>query len=173
MKKARIDPILGAALIFIVAQILTIYVAFREKDFVEVNQITSPQASAGLPLGYFFGVVLLMGAVLFLIPVSKLRIVLKIMFTFLFAWGAFVVLGLSVPTYVAAVVSIAAGLVWLFRPRVWLHNVLMILALASAGSVFGFILSPWAAMLSMLVISVYDVLAVRFGYMIWMARSQI
>ncbi len=170
MKRPRIDPLFGAVLIFAVAQVLTLYIAFREKDFVEANQITSPQASAGLPIAYFLGVAALMGLVLFLIPISRLRIVLKIMFTFLFGWGAFVALALCLPVIIAAVVSAAAGLLWLFRPRVWLHNALMVLALVSAAAVFGFVLSPWATMLSMLVLSVYDVLAVRFGYMMWMAK---
>ncbi len=162
---------MGAALIFILSEVLTLYIAFREKGFVEANQITSPQVSLELPLAYFFGVVVLMGLILFLIPVSKLRIALKIMFTLLFSWGTFIVLALLVPFFAAAAfTAIVGGLIWLFSPRVWLHNVLMVLALVSAASVFGFILSPWAAMSSMLVISIYDVLAVRFGYMMWMAK---
>jgi len=47
----------------------------------------------------------------------------------------------------------------------------MIFTLASVGAVFGFLLSPWTAISFMLVISVYDVLAVRFGYMVWMVKK--
>lgn len=169
-KRPRIDPIISACLIFISAQALTLFISFRVKEFVEAEGITSPRLSAGLPIAYFFGVVVLMGLVLFLIPVSKLRIVLKIMFGTLFTWGTFVVLALVTPVLISALAAIMAGFVWLFRPRVWLHNVLMVLALVSAASVFGFMLAPWAAMVAMLVISVYDVVAVRFGYMLWMAN---
>ncbi|MDO8567143.1 MAG: presenilin family intramembrane aspartyl protease [Dehalococcoidales bacterium] len=171
MKKSRLAPLWSAVLIFLAAEALTVYTAFREKDFVEVNQIESPQYTLAYPVVYFFDVVSVMGAILFLIPVSKLRLVLKAMFAFLFAWGTFVVLGLSLPFYVAISVAAVAGLFWLFKPKVWLHNLLMILALVSAGTVFGFVLSPWAAMGSMLVLSIYDFLAVRFGYMLWMARK--
>ncbi len=169
-KRARLDPFLWGSLILITCQTFTLYVAFQEKHFVETYQITPPQISLGLPVVYFFAVVVLLGAVLFLVPVDKLRIAFRIMFTFLFAWGMFITLALSLPILAASLISIAGGLMWFFRPRVWLHNLLMIFTLASVGAVFGFLLSPWTAISFMLVISVYDILAVRFGYMLWMAK---
>lgn len=170
-KRARLNPFLWSSLILITSQTLTLYVAFREKHFVEAYQITPPQISLGLPVVYFFAVVVLLGAILLLVPVDKLRIAFRIMFTLLFAWGLFITLGLSLPILAASLISIAGSLMWLFRPRVWLHNLLMIFTLASVGAVFGFLLSPWTAISFMLVISVYDVLAVRFGYMLWMAKK--
>ena len=169
-KPLKSEPVFWSGLILIACQILTHYVAFREKDFVESNQITPPQISLELPLIYFFGVVVLLGLILFLLPISKLRIVLKVVFSFLFCWGIFIVFGLSLPLLAASIIAIAGSLIWFFRPRVWLHNLLMILTLVSAGSVFGLLLSPWAAIVFMLVISVYDVLAVRFGYMLWLVK---
>jgi presenilin-like A22 family membrane protease len=47
----------------------------------------------------------------------------------------------------------------------------MLLTMASVGTVFGRILSPWTAMILMLVLSIYDILAVRFGYMMWMVAK--
>lgn len=170
-KRLKFGPPFWSSLILIASQIFTLYVAFREKDFVEANQITSPQISLEVPLVYFFGAVVLLGAILFLVPISILRIALRIMFAFLFSWGIFIVLGLTSPLLVASLISVAAGLVWLFRPRVWLHNLLMIFTLVSVGAVFGFLLSPWIAISFMLVISVYDILAVRFGYMLWLAKK--
>jgi presenilin-like A22 family membrane protease len=46
----------------------------------------------------------------------------------------------------------------------------MIFTLAGVGALFGLILSPWTAVAFMLVISVYDVLSVRWGYMLWMVK---
>jgi presenilin-like A22 family membrane protease len=37
--------------------------------------------------------------------------------------------------------------------------------------VFGRFISPWTAMIVLAVLAVYDFLAVRFGYMIWMAKK--
>lgn len=169
-KRSKPEPVFWSSLIFVVSQAFTLYVAFREKDFVEANRITSPQVSLELPLIYFFGAVVLLGVVLFLVPISKLRMALKIMFTLLFSWGMFIVLGLSLPVLVASLISITVGLMWFFRPKIWLHNMLLIFALVSVGTVFGFVLSPWTAISFMFVISIYDVLAVRFGYMLWLAK---
>ena len=170
LKRWKLDVFLPGSLIFIVAQALTFYIAFQAKAFVEENQITSPQAPLGLGLVYFFGVVVLLGIVLFFIPVSKLRLILKLMFAFLFAWGTLIMSLLVMPFVVAAVIAAAAGIAWFLAPRVWLHNTLMIFALVSAGVVFGFMFTPWTVIALMFVLSVYDILAVRFGYMIWMAK---
>lgn len=169
-KRARLDPFLWSSLILITSQTFTLYVAFREKHFVETHQITSPEIPLGLPLLYFLGAVVLLGAILFLLPVDKLRIVFRIMFMFMFVWGMFITLGLSLPIFTASLISIAGGLIWLFWQKVWLHNLLMIVTLACVGAVFGFLLSPWTAISFMLVISVYDILAVRLGYMLWMVK---
>ena len=60
---------------------------------------------------------------------------------------------------------------WLFKPKVWLHNLLLLLALVSVGLVYGYLLAPWTAMLFLLVIAVYDAISVRFGHMMWMAQK--
>ncbi len=171
MAKRTLSPVLSGSLILVISQAITLLVVFQEKEFVEVNQIPSPQATLELPLAYFFGAVVVLGLILFLIPLSKLKILLKALFTFLFSWGIFIVLALYLPVYGAASVAIAAGLLWFFSPRVWLHNLLLMLAVVSVGLVFGYVLTPWTAMASMVVISVYDVLSVRFGHMMWMAKK--
>ncbi len=174
MKKRSIpEPVLWSSLMFVVAVTITYAVSYREMAFLEANpQIIPPQTSFELPLAYFFGTVVVLGVILFLIPISRLRLILRILFVTLYSWGIFVILALFLSSFLVVVlVSLAAGLVWFFRPRVWLHNLFMILALVSVGSVFGLILSPWTVMILLLAISVYDVLAVRFGYMMWMARK--
>jgi presenilin-like A22 family membrane protease len=99
---------------------------------------------------------------------SKLRIVFRVLFTLMFAWGVFIVVGLILPP-AAYPLAIIAGIGWLFWARVWLHDLLLLMTLAGAGSAFGFLFSPWTFMIFMLVIAVYDALAVRFGFMVWMA----
>jgi presenilin-like A22 family membrane protease len=47
----------------------------------------------------------------------------------------------------------------------------MLLAMASLGAVFGRMISPWTAMILLLIIAVYDFFAVRFGYMLWLAKK--
>jgi presenilin-like A22 family membrane protease len=150
---------------------LTLYIAVEEKLFFQTNQVVSPNVSLAPVTIYFFGVVAAMAIVLFLIPLRWLRYVFKILFTLMFAWGVFWValVRFAAPEPVAYALAAAAGLAWFFWARIWLHDLLLIIALAGAGSVFGFLFSPWTFMIFMLIIALYDFLAVRFGFMVWMA----
>ena len=143
--------------------------ASQEKPFFEANQITSPNISLGPITAYFFGVVVVMGLVLFIIPLSKLRLVFRALFALMFGWGVFIVIALFCRRRAAYAAAVIAGIAWLFWARIWLHDLLLLITLAGAGSVFGFLFSPLTFMIFMLIIAVYDVLAVRFGFMVWMA----
>jgi presenilin-like A22 family membrane protease len=167
--KAKLSPFFWSGITMVLALTLTFFVASREKVFIEANQIISPDISLGPVIIYFFAVVAVLALVLFIIPLSKLRLVFRALFALMFAWGVFITTGLTLPSWLSYAVAAIAGLAWLFWARVWLHDLLLLVALAGAGSVFGFLFSPLTFMLFMLVISVYDILAVRFGLMVWMA----
>ncbi len=153
----------------VLALTLALYVAIQEKLFFEVNQIVSPNTPLGPVAAYFFSVVVVLALILFIIPLSKLKLVFRILFTLMFAWGIFVVIALILPSAVAYPLAIIAGIGWLLLARVWLHDLLLLITLSGAGAVFGFLFSPWTFMIFMLIIAVYDVIAVRFGFMVWMA----
>ena len=199
-RKIRFKPVYWSILFFVTAQVLTFCIVTRIDGFLETNQIyippqsspetislwpqpppatPTPGAEAPAPfwtslgpiLIYFFAVVIVLGIVLFLIPMSALRNVLRVIFAFLFAWGFFIALVFWIPLTIAVIVSVAIGLTWLFVPRVWLHNLAMIFAMVSIGAVFGRMISPWTAMILLLVIAIYDFFAVRFGYMLWLTQK--
>ena len=167
--KSKLSPFLWSGLVMVLALTLALYVAIREKLFFEANQIVSPDISLGPVIAYFFGVVVALALILFIIPLSKLRLVFRILFTLMFAWGIFIVIALILPPAAAYPLAIIAGIAWLFWARIWLHDLLLLITLSGAGSVFGFLFSPWTFMIFMLIIAVYDVVAVRFGFMVWMA----
>ncbi len=167
----RHHPALWGSLIMVVSEIFAFVVAFRQKAFFEQSQTEPPEISLGPILAYFFGVVLIIGAILFLVRTRYLGMVMRILFTFLFSWGAFVALSLSIAIPFAATIALAAGLMWFFSPRVWLHDLLLAMAVVSAGAVFGFLIPPWTAIFVMLVLSVYDAVAVGLKYMQWMAQK--
>jgi len=193
---ARLSPVYWSILIFIAAQALTFGVIARENDFLEANQIyvpTQPEAfslwpqptvgpsgeitqtpayeSLGPILIYFFSVVVVLGLVLFFIPLKALRFLLRALFAFLFSWSVFVILVFWVPLPAALVIGIAFGTAWFVTPRVWLQNLVMVLAMVGVAAVFGRLISPWTTMALLLALAVYDFLAVRFGYMLWMAKK--
>ena len=199
-RKIRFNPAYWGILLFIVAQIVTFCIISRMDEFLQTKHIYVPPQSSpeiisfwpqpapatpiprteapapfwtslGPILIYFFAVVIILSIVLFLIPMSALRNVLRIIFAFLFAWGVFIALVFWVPIAIAVTVAIAIGLIWLLAPRVWLHNLAMIFAMVSVGAVFGRMISPWTAMILLLALAVYDLFAVRFGYMLWLSKK--
>ncbi len=172
-KKLKVAPVLWSSLLLIAAQIVTLLITSREAVFFEVNNFPSPQMGLGIPVLYFFVAVVVIGLALYFIPISILRLILMILFAFIFAWGIFILLLVSfyLPLFIAAIIAIIAGTIWYFIPKVWLHNLLLVIALISVGLVFGYLLIPWAAMLLLLIIGVYDLVSVRIGHMMWMAQK--
>ena len=198
--KTGFKPAYWAILIFITAQIVTFSIVSRMDSFLETNEIyippqsspetisfwpqpppatTTPGVEAPAPfwtsLGpiiiYIFSVVIVLSIVLYVIPMSALKKALRIVFSILFAWGVFIALVFWLPVAIAVIISAIVGLAWLLAPRIWLHNIAMLLAMASLGAVFGRMISPWTAMILLLIIAVYDFFAVRFGYMLWLATK--
>jgi presenilin-like A22 family membrane protease len=196
--KFKFQPVYWSIIFFIVAQILTLVIVSRENSFFQANDIyippqppaesislwpapppatTTPETPAPVPIWnsvgpiliYFFSVVIVLGIILFLVPMKILRNILKAVFALMFAWGVFIVLVFWTPVIIAVAVALSVGLFWLFLPRVWLHNAVMIVSMVALGVVFGRLISPWTAMLLLIVIAIYDFFAVRFGYMVWMA----
>ena len=166
--KSKITPFIWGALTIIAGLALTLNVAPRQQEYTESHGITPPSVSSGFGIAYFLGAVAVMALILFLIPLNKLKLVFQFLFALMFAWGVFIMAFLTLPYPAAYPLAIIAGLAWLLWARVWLHNLVLLIALASAGSVFGSLFSPWAFLIVMLVIAVYDFLAVRFGFMVWM-----
>jgi presenilin-like A22 family membrane protease len=177
-KKTNFEPVIWSSLIYIFSLALIFYYFPKEQAYIQ-NVISEggaiPEYSVLPILAYFFGVVIVFGAILFFIPISKLKLVLKIMFGFFYGWGVFIILALILPWHLAT--PLAAGiagvlaLLWFFFPLIWFQNFLLMITLVSVGAVFGALVSPWTVLYVLLAISIYDIVAVRFGYMMWMAKK--
>jgi presenilin-like A22 family membrane protease len=199
VKKARFKPVYWSILIFIIAQCFMFAVVIRENPFLKANNIyvppqptqpivflpqpaaTSdagvvtpevPATSSLIPILLYFAVLIgVVGLVLFFIPLSALKYLFRVLFALLFVWGVFILGVFWLPLWASVILAFAMGLAWLFFPRVWLHNLVMIIAVASVAAVFGRLISPWTAMIMLGALAVYDFFAVRFGYMLWMANK--
>lgn len=193
----RFHPAYWSLLILVLAQVLALILVSREDPFLESKNIglpakppdivvlwpqpvTTPSgevvevpaySSFGPILIYFLVAAIILGGILFLIPVSKLTLVLRVIFTFLFGWGTFIIFVFWLPLLVTLAIAVVLATGWFFIRRVWLHNLVMLFAMVAVGVVFGRLISPWTAMIIVLAIAVYDFLAVRFGYMVWMVEK--
>jgi presenilin-like A22 family membrane protease len=170
-KSSRFEPLIGSSLIFTVLLALTYLILPPIQTYIETNNIEVPQVSTGFATIYFLVAAGVMGLILFLIPVKFLRLVLKALFALMFVWGVFVYTVLYLPFVAAVIIAGGMGLLWFIQPRLWLHNLLLIFALVSLGSTLGPAFSPWAVALLLGLLSVYDVVAVGSGYMIWMVKQ--
>jgi presenilin-like A22 family membrane protease len=172
--KSRVSfqPMTWSVILYLTGLIFLFYYLYpRVEEYIESNQVVIPDVSILPILGYFFGVVIILGLVLFLIPISKLKLLLRILFGFLYAWGVFIILAMAAPWPLALGAGAAAGLLWLFLPLVWLQNLLLLFTLVAVGAVFGSVVPPWTLVWVLLAISIYDIVAVSLGYMMWLARK--
>jgi presenilin-like A22 family membrane protease len=171
-RKTSLEPVIWSSLLMIAGLAILFYYLYPHiTEYIDINQIAVPQASIWPILIYFFSVVIVLGIVLFYIPVSRLKMVMRLMFAFLYAWGMFVILGLVLPLWATLAIAAAAGLGWFFFPFVWLQNLLLLLTLVSIGAVFGTVVAPWTVVWVLLAISIYDIVAVFAGYMMWLAKK--
>src|SRR4030042_1134755 len=180
-KMSRFAPALWSVLIYVIAQALTFVAAFRINPFLKESLIyVPPQSPESIPifpqplpptppgqtpappvnslgpiLLYFIILIGVLGILLFIVPVSALRMLLRILFGVLFSWGTFVLLILWFSWPVALSTAVIIGLAWFFLTRVWLHNIVMILALVALGAVFGRLISPWTAMILVAVVAMH------------------
>ncbi len=194
-KSANINPIVWGLLLFIVAQVLTLLLVSRIDPFLTENNIfvpsqpeeavtvwpgevtlpsgqviqTPPYSSLGPILIYFAVVVAVLGLIFAMVPVSWLRSLLRVVFALIFSWGAFIMAVMWLSLEFALGAALVVGLIWYFIPRVWFHDAAMILSFVSLGAVFGRFITPWTGMIMIGVLAVYDYLAVKTGFMIWMA----
>jgi presenilin-like A22 family membrane protease len=191
----KLNTVYLGLVLFVVAQMLILLVAPRIDPFLKENNIeipTQPSAPISwwpgevtLPDGevidvpahsalgpiiiYILGAAAVLGLTLYKIPLKALKVLLRILFALLFCWGAFIATVFYVPLPVAVSIAVAFGTFWFLIPLVWLHNLVLILAVSSLGAVFGRFITPWTAMAIILALAIYDFLAVRYRFMLWMA----
>ena len=194
-RPVKLNTVYWGLLLFVVAQMLILLVAPRIDPFLEENNIdipTQPSAPISwwpgevtLPDGevidvpahsafgpiliYILAAAVVLGLTLSKIPLKALKVLLRLLFALLFSWGAFIATVFYVPLPVAVAIAVVFGTFWFLIPLVWLHNLVLILAVSSLGAVFGRFITPWTAMVIILALAIYDFLAVRFRFMLWMA----
>ncbi|MBI5071613.1 hypothetical protein HZB93_01835 [Candidatus Falkowbacteria bacterium] len=86
--------------------------------------------------------------------------------------GAGIIFGIFLPMPVAAVLAFVWVALRFFVPRIWLHNLTIILGLGGVAAVFGLSLSIAAVLVILFVLSIYDYIAVyKTEHMVEMFRE--
>lgn len=191
----KLNAVYWGLLLFVIAQLLVFAVVTRVDPFLEEQEIHVPtqpsepiswwpgevtlpsgevievpaHSAVGPILIYVLVAAAVLGIALSLIPLTALKVLLRLLFALLFSWGAFIAAVFYLPLPLAIAISVAFGTLWFVIPILWLHNLVLILAVSSLGAVFGRFITPWTAMAIILALAVYDLLAVRFKFMLWMA----
>jgi len=195
IRPVKVNTVYWGLILFAVAQMLILLVTPRMDPFLDENNIEIPtqppapiswwpgevtlpdgevidvpaHSALGPILIYILVAAAVLGLTLSKIPLKALKVLLRLLFALLFSWGAFIATVFYVPLPLAVTIAVVFGTLWFLIPLVWLHNLVLILAVSSLGAVFGRFITPWTAMAIILALAVYDFLAVRFRFMLWMA----
>jgi presenilin-like A22 family membrane protease len=194
-RRPRLKTVYWALLLFAIAHLLVFLIVTRVDPFLDEKGIHVPiqpsqpiswwpgevtlpsgevievpaHSAVGPVLIYVLAAAAALGVTLSLIPLAALKVFLRLLFALLFSWGAFIATVFYLPLPLAVAIAVALGTLWFVIPLVWLHNLVLILAVSSLGAVFGRFIAPWTAMAIILALAAYDLLAVRFKFMLWMA----
>jgi presenilin-like A22 family membrane protease len=154
---------------------LSIFTANNLYKSVQVEQIPLPTVSFNRFLVYFFGATLF---ILFLVFLPKLKKakgrIYRFLFIFTSAYGCLIVFSLFLPDIIALALIIFLMFWWLRSSSILSHNLLMGIGLAGIGASLGLSFKPEVLVLILLILSVYDFIAVyKTKHMIKMAKSMI
>ncbi len=158
-KSSRFRLIGWNTLLFIICQTAAIKIASLGKVFLETRGVEFPE------LAWWHFLLMVFGALVFFLILLrlKLEVIFKIFFAVLVIWGGVILFSLFLPVYLAFLPAIALLLLWIFYSWVWVNDLILINGMVIFGLVFGLCFSPWAVLIILVAISIYDIYAVHKG----------
>jgi len=159
-------------LLFSFCLIIGVFTAFKVKSFVASEELALPTISI---LNFFLSFLLVTLFLIFLTLFRKLRKakgpIYKTLFVLAVFWGGSFIL----TTWMGITGLIAMGILvflWFKIPRVFLHDFVVILGMAGAGSLLGLGFTPEFVIVFLAIFSLYDFIAVyKTKHMIKMAKD--
>jgi len=161
------------AVLFILTQVLGIFVVIRLSRILETLDIKPEPVSLSNALIYFLVVTL---AILIFLKISRRGT--GVMLQIFFVLAVFSGLDILFSTFInePGAIILAAGLIILrfIQPTVFLHNLVVIGGLAGIGGMLGMTLLPRDAIILLIILAVYDVIAVyKTKHMVKIAKAMI
>ncbi|PIR95037.1 hypothetical protein COT95_00875, partial [Candidatus Falkowbacteria bacterium CG10_big_fil_rev_8_21_14_0_10_37_6] len=109
--------------------------------------------------------------VLGLIRIMHGGLFLRIFFFFALFSGALITIGVFIPNNLAFIFSLLLVGFYIAWPRVWLHDLVLVLTLPGIAAFLGASLNPWTVVFILVFISIYDYIAVyKTKHMVNMAK---
>lgn len=164
------------AFLFCLTLGLGIATAAKLNNFLKIQELSLPSFSFWQFLLYFLVATLF----IFFISFSGKRFkkgrgaIFKALFILAAAWGGLISLILWIGDIFALIFITILIFGWLKKPSVFLHNLAMIFGLAGIGGSLGLRLSPPVVVLLLIILSIYDYIAVyKTKHMVKMAKEMI
>src|SRR3989344_6972274 len=109
--------------------------------------------------------------VLGLIRIMHGGLFLRLFFLFALFSGALITTNVFIPDTWALIFSLFLIFLYAIWPYVWLHDLVLVLTLPGIAALLGTSLNPWTTILILIIISVYDYVAVyKTKHMVKMAK---
>lgn len=157
---------------------LGIIVAFRLNRFQGIQRISLPPISLGQVIFYFIlGTLFTLAFISFKKFKRKGRILLKAFFVLSVFFGGLISVTFLLPEFWISDIFalVLAGIlifIWLKKPSVFLHDLLMVFSISGIAGALGVNFDPWMVVTLLVIFSIYDFIAVyKTKHMVKMARE--
>lgn len=170
----KLPLFLEEAIFFGFAQFLGIFAANNIKSFIAVTpqkMIEKPSFSSLEFILYF-----LLGTLIIfsLLRFFKSAVPFRFFFFLAVFSGANLVLNAFFAENISLILSAALAIFLFLHPAIWLHNIVFTFGLAGLGALLGISLTPIAAIVILIILSVYDWIAVyKTKHMVKLAKEMI
>lgn len=159
--------------LFFITLILGIIGAFKLREFLKIQKVSLPTISFWDFIAFFL---LITFFIYFLTTFKKFNgrkiIIYKIIFVLAVFWGGEVFLSLWLSDIPAIIIIGFLIFLWFKKSSVLIHNLLIILGIAGAGSILGLAIKSEIIIILLIIFSIYDFIAVyQTKHMIKMAKE--
>jgi len=161
------------AFLFTLTQCLGIFVVFRLSKILKISEIKPQAISLSSFLIYFLIITLLMLAFL---KISKkgTGVILQVFFILAIFSGLDILFSTFIVEPGATILAIGLIVLRFIQPIVLIHNLVIVGGLAGIGGMLGLTLTPRDAIVLLVILSIYDIIAVyKTKHMVKMAKEMI